>query len=83
MQYLLTPLHTHVDFGFGRTGDAFKAAADKLEAESSARSGVMHAHLPINYLRRHAVELYLKSIIVIVHTKLDLPYGEDGESDRP
>jgi hypothetical protein len=26
---MLTPLHTHIDFGFGATGDAFKEAAEE------------------------------------------------------
>ena len=46
MYYMLTPLHTHIDFGFGVTGDAFKEAADKLEASLTERAGVFNEHLP-------------------------------------
>ena len=83
MYYILTPLHTHIDFGFGATGDAFKEAADKLEASLSERRGVFNEHLPINYLRRHAVELFLKSAIVIIHRRLNLPYGEEPPTGEP
>ena len=83
MHYLLTPLHTHVDFGFGRTGDAFKEAADKLEDETKPHRSLGNEHLPVNYLRRHALELYLKSAIVIIHKRLDLPYGAEPASGEP
>jgi len=76
MYYLLTPIHTHIDFGFGVTGDSFKDAADKLEESLSQRAGVLNELLPIQYLRRHAIELYLKSAIVIIHRHLSLPYGD-------
>jgi hypothetical protein len=83
MHYLLTPLHTHIDFGFGATGDAFKTAADRLETAVSPRAGVLNEHLPINYLRRHAIELFLKSAIVIIHRRLRLPYGSSPFSGEP
>lgn len=83
MQYLLTPLYTHIDFEFGRTDDVFRAAADKLEEEDSYRRGIGHEQLPINYLRRHALELYLKSAIVIIHGRLGLPYGEMRATGEP
>ncbi|GJL52237.1 MAG: hypothetical protein NPIRA01_34640 [Nitrospirales bacterium] len=81
MSYLLTPLHTHIDFGFGATGEAFLTAATKLESEGSLRPGIGNQHLPINYLRRHALELFLKSGIVIIHRKFKLPYGPFSNSD--
>lgn len=83
MYYMLTPLHTHIDFGFGATGDAFKEAADKLEASLTERAGVFNEHLPINYLRRHAVELFLKSAIVIIHRRLAIPYGDAPATGEP
>ncbi len=79
----LTPLHTHIDFGFGATGDAFFNAAEKLKIEAAPRRGIANEHLPINYLRRHALELFLKSAIVIIHRKLTLPYGQSPHSGEP
>lgn len=84
--YMLTPLHTHIDFGFGATGEAFRAAADKLESslpEQSERVGVFNEHLPINYLRRHAVELFLKSAIVVFHRRFKIPYGDEPATGEP
>lgn len=60
------PLHRHFDGGFGAIGDAFKEAGDQL-AEISADA--IHGHLPTTYLYRHAIELYLKSMIVIIHKR--------------
>ncbi|MGE5514228.1 MAG: hypothetical protein ACM31D_00245 [Bacteroidota bacterium] len=76
-EYLLMPLDAHFDYGFGMTAEAYKDAADKLAEE---RRG-MHGHLPIRFLLRHAIELYLKSGILIFHRKLHLPYGIGGESE--
>lgn len=84
--YMLTPLHMHIDFGFGATGEAFKHAADKLEAtlpESGERASVFNEHLPINYLRRHAVELFLKSAIVVFHRRFRIPYGDIPATGEP
>jgi hypothetical protein len=83
MHYLLTPLHTHVDFGFGATGNAFRTAAESLEGGAVERRGIGNEHLPINFLRRHAIELFLKSAIVITHRRLSLPYGSLPPSGEP
>lgn len=55
-EYLLMPLDTHFDYGFGMRAEAYKDAADKLAEECLG----MHSHLPIRFLLRHAIELYLK-----------------------
>jgi len=80
--YLLTPLHEHYDSGFGATGNAFKAAADRLREALPEQGPLFNETLPINFLYRHAIELFLKSTIVIIHRRLRLPYGEvphDGD----
>lgn len=81
MLYLFLPLHQHSDSGFGATADAFKEAADSLARRRKKRA-TLHQHLPVNFLYRHSIELYLKSIIIIVHRSLQLPFGtapHDGE----
>ena len=81
MNYLLTPLHKHADLGFGATADSYKDAADYLEA-NGAELAHFNGHLPINFLRRHAIELYLKSAITIFHRVLKLSFGtEPWDSD--
>ena len=77
MLYTLAPLERHSDDGFGAVGEAFKAAADKLvEAGESQR--MFWSELPIIFLLRHAIELFLKSGIIIVHRRLRLAYGTEG-----
>lgn len=64
-QFLL-PLGRHFDGGFKATGDAFKAAAERLAETPDVMGFASNAHLPINYLYRHAIELYLKSMILVL-----------------
>jgi hypothetical protein len=52
-------------------------AADHLENSPEAKEdNLFNAHLPINFLYRHAIELDLKSAVVIFHKRLKLPYGD-------
>jgi hypothetical protein len=80
--YEFKPLHQHYDAGLGATGDAFKEAADYL-ADSVSRQRFLHANIPICYLYRHAIELYLKSMIIVVHGRLGLPWAGEVSSARP
>jgi len=77
--YLMKPLHMHFDFGFGSTADQFKESADLLSKTAVVKDLVM----PLNYLRRHAVELYLKSLIYILHRKYDIPFSDQGDLENP
>jgi hypothetical protein len=84
MSYLLAPLHLHRDLGFGATGNAFKDAADHLDGSPDfKRREIFGAQLATNYLYRHAVELYLKSAIVIFHRRFQLPFGEFAFDSEP
>jgi hypothetical protein len=75
--YTLAPLERHSDDGFGAVGEAFKAAADKLvKADNSQR--MFWSELPVIFLLRHAIELFLKSGIIIMHRRLKLPYDAEG-----
>ena len=80
--YLLTPLDQHFDLGFGAVADSFKEAADTVLAAPSDRRG-LNEHLPGSFLYRHAIELYLKSGIIIFHRRLELPYGEEPAESEP
>lgn len=66
--FTFMPLHRHFDGGFGAIGDAFKEAGDQL---GRTPTNDTHKHLPVAYLYRHAIEMYLKSMIVIIHKKFD------------
>ena len=80
--YMMMPLDQHYDGGLGATGEAFEKAADKL-VELGARDHTVNAHLPIDFLYRHAIELFLKSMIVVVHRALALPYGSESPDGQP
>ena len=80
--YMFMPLHRHIDFGFGATGDAFRQAAERLLADKET-SNFFNAHMPINFLFRHAIELYLKSLIIVIHKSLRLPFGDKLSDETP
>jgi hypothetical protein len=76
--YMLAPLSEHYDDGFGAVGDAFCNAAKALNKRNAAGDGSASLdELPEIYLLRHAVELFLKSGIIIVHRRLRLRYGSE------
>lgn len=80
MHYLLTPLETHYDQGFGAVANSFVHAGDAVASPAHAGSTI-NAHLPASFLYRHAIELFLKSAIIILHKKFNIPWGEG--SDEP
>jgi hypothetical protein len=76
MKYLFLPLNQHCDDGLGATGEAFEDSA-KLLINNAAEISHCHYKIPVCYLYRHAIELYLKSVTVILHRSLAIPYGEN------
>lgn len=69
------PLDRQFDSGFGATGHAFHDAAKALDTEEHRNGfGLNSNRLPILYLYRHANELYLKSIITILHRRFSADY---------
>ena len=77
----MMPLDQHFDLGFGAVANSFKNAGDLVFAPGADAIFLNH-HLPASFLYRHAIELYLKSAIVIFHRKFKLPFGAspfDGE----
>lgn len=81
MQYLMAPLEQHYDEGFGAIAEAFFHAAEILSKQEGPQ--VFLEHLPHNFLLRHAIELFLKSEIVIMHRKLKLPFGSELSKSPP
>src|SRR5690349_10571286 len=65
MFWELTPLSKHYDFGFGSMADAFEEAAQRIE-EGIEINTFLNWALPVCFLRRHAIELSLKSMLVIL-----------------
>ena len=79
MNYLITPPTLQYDGGLGITACNFSHAADALQEANNA----MIDTLPICYLQRHSIELFLKSFIVIIHKKYNIAYGEGFSLERP
>jgi hypothetical protein len=79
MNYLITPPVTHYDGGLGITACNFSQAADSIREVDNLMIGI----LPLCYLQRHAIELFLKSLIVILHKKYKIAYGEGFSIEKP
>lgn len=79
MNYLITPPSTHYDNGVGITGCNFRQAAETLKEHGSSLDGV----LPLCYLHRHAIELFLKSVIFILHKKYSIEFEDKYSIDNP
>ena len=77
----MMPLDRHYDYGFGATGDAFFEAAKILEKD--AKPTLFLDALPRGFLLRHALELFLKSGIVVIHRRLKLPFDNDPSDSAP
>jgi hypothetical protein len=76
MQYLLTGIESHADKGFGITADAYYTSAEHLMTNHFKNyDSTAQAEMPQNFLFRHSIELYLKSLIIIFHRKLKINYG--------
>jgi len=73
---MFTDISTHIDLGFGLTASHFRHTAMFLSDNYDDR--IYSGEMPVLYLFRHSVELYLKSLITIFHKELQLPY-KDGE----
>lgn len=68
--YLLAPFERHFDGGFGATADAFEQAAKALDGQGDG--SISNPHLPLQFLYRHAIELYFKSIIIVLSKRLSI-----------
>jgi len=75
VRYLVSPLETQIDSGHGGVAEIFRMAAQTLETFRRAHP-FPYVHLPENFLYRHAVELYLKAMIITVHRARRLNYGQ-------
>lgn len=72
MLYMLLPHEQHCDDGLGAMGDEFEEAGNALGEQPKGPD----FRITRCYLYRHAIELYLKSVIVILHRGLSIPYGQ-------
>lgn len=85
MMYLMSGIESHPDFGFGITGESYYKSAEFLyETHYEHYESTQQREAPQNYLYRHSIELFLKSLIIIFHKKLQINYNRDSyRSSRP
>ena len=83
MNYMLAPLNHHYDDGFGAMGLSFSYAADTLLKANEGNRDFFLEHMPVNFLARHSIELFLKSGIIILHRRLKIPYGDQPPTGTP
>jgi hypothetical protein len=85
MNYIMTGIELHPDFGFGITADSYYKSAEHIITNHYKEYNMtQQAEMPQNFLFRHSIELYLKSLIIIFHKKLKLSYGETAfDSNEP
>lgn len=76
MNVYITPPITHFDRGIGFSAWQFKDSAELLLNSENPNDIIS----PICYLQRHAIELYLKSIIYILHKKYSIRFGKENDS---
>lgn len=60
---------------------SFHEAAKKLENPTEGKASPVLPHLPITFLYRHSIELYLKSLIVLLHRYFSIPFRPGGSCD--
>jgi len=84
MTYQLTSIDTHLDFGFGITGESYYRSAEHLYENQKNITVFQQVGMPANYLYRHSIELFLKSLIIILHNRLKITYdNEPFDTDKP
>ncbi|KIL38671.1 hypothetical protein SD70_24785 [Gordoniibacillus kamchatkensis] len=72
--YMLSSIDTHADKGFGVTAESFKKAADHLSNSDFKEGMLVQGEMPVLYLYRHSIELFLKSLIMHIHEEVSIPY---------
>ncbi len=84
IEEFMMPLDRHFDAGFGATADSFHDAAKVLNSDEHKRGfGLNSSCLPVFYLYRHANELYLKSIVTMLHRRFCSHFPRVKRDDFP
>lgn len=82
MNYYFIPLDSHPDYGYGMMGSIYKTTADDITKSAQYRKDWYTAY-PVNYLRRHSIELFLKSGIILFHKKFNINFGGKSCQSEP
>jgi hypothetical protein len=84
IEEFLMPLDRHFDSGFGATADSFHDAAKALDDDAHKQGfGLNSSRLPVFYLYRHANELYLKSVLTVIHRRFSSSFPTFKKDDFP
>lgn len=84
IEEFLMSLDRHFDSGFGATANSFHEAAKALDSDSHKYGfGLNSSRLPVLYLYRHANELYLKSVLTILHRRFCSTFPSVRNDDFP
>ena len=84
IQEFFLPLDRQFDSGFGATASTFHDAAKAIDTDDHRMGfGLSGSRLPVFYLYRHANELYLKSVLTIVHRRFGSNYPRVEHDDFP
>jgi len=82
-QYFI-PYEKQFDSGFRALADSYMSAANSLEDENKmAGFGLMDSPMPMLFLYRHALELFLKSALITVHRRFTSTYPKFDKEDFP
>lgn len=81
MEFLMTSPSQHYDKGIGVMGWHFYSAVQKLKVGNHGVNS--DGEIPVFYLQRHAIELFLKSAIFILHKKFDIEFSDGFSLSRP
>lgn len=82
VNYYFMPLEEQPDYGYGMIGSIYYAAANDLCSSEKFRED-WYLVLPVNFLRRHCIELFLKSCIILFHKKFKLNFDNDKCTGEP
>lgn len=74
IEEMFLPPYLHYDHGFTAMANSFERVAKESSKE---KRGDFNQHIPIAFLLRHAIELYLKGAIVILNKRLNLTDGKE------
>ena len=81
MNYYLMPFEVQPDHGFGLMGSFYCTSAEELTKVAHFKTD-WYSVFPVNFLRRHCIELFLKSGIILFHKKFKIDFENDScESD--
>ncbi len=80
--WMFTPLDQQFDSGLGSMAHSFASAATRLDDDEQPASS-LNPRLPICYLYRHSLELFLKSCITILHRVFKLPTPPNKDQSLP